>query len=67
MCQLWLNLPKVHKMAAPGYQAITQEAIPNVPLASGTSTRSSSLQPWRGKAAPRACSSYSGAVLGLCG
>ena len=27
MCQLWLNLPKRHKMAAPGYQAITAAQI----------------------------------------
>ena len=35
MCQLWLNLPKKHKMAQPGYQAITNQQIPNAPLPSG--------------------------------
>ena len=35
MCQLWLNLPKRHKMAAPGYQAITAAQIPHVPLSEG--------------------------------
>ena len=28
MIQLWVNLPKAHKMTAPRYQAITQEQIP---------------------------------------
>ena len=32
MCQLWLNLPKLHKMSPPGYQAITQRDIPRVAL-----------------------------------
>lgn len=34
MCQLWVNLPKKHKMAKPGYQGITNEKIPvvNLPL-----------------------------------
>ena len=35
MCQLWLNLPKKDKMSPPGYQAITQQQIPNAPLSSG--------------------------------
>jgi len=32
MCQLWVNLPKKHKMAPPGYQPILKEDIPQVPL-----------------------------------
>jgi redox-sensitive bicupin YhaK (pirin superfamily) len=32
MCQLWVNLPKKHKMTKPRYQAITKEKIPSVDL-----------------------------------
>lgn len=32
MCQLWVNLPKAHKMSAPGYQSVLSENIPVVPL-----------------------------------
>ena len=32
MVQLWVNLPKTHKMAEPGYQGITDAQIPSVPL-----------------------------------
>lgn len=32
MCQLWVNLPRKHKMAAPGYQPLLKEDIPQVPL-----------------------------------
>ncbi|GAX10675.1 uncharacterized protein FisN_14Lh185 [Fistulifera solaris] len=32
MCQLWVNLPKKHKMTKPRYQPITKEDIPEVPL-----------------------------------
>jgi len=32
MVQLWVNLPAKHKMAPPGYQAITSGDIPVVPL-----------------------------------
>lgn len=32
MCQLWVNLPKAHKMSPPNYQAILNEQIPVVPL-----------------------------------
>jgi redox-sensitive bicupin YhaK (pirin superfamily) len=35
MMQLWVNLPRKHKMAAPGYQPITAGDIPNVPLGAG--------------------------------
>ncbi|MBM3725187.1 MAG: pirin family protein [Acidobacteria bacterium] len=28
--QLWLNLPRIHKMAAPGYQTLINEDIPRV-------------------------------------
>ncbi|GAB3755899.1 pirin family protein [Lysobacter olei] len=33
MVQLWVNLPKKNKMAAPGYQGITRDTIPEVALA----------------------------------
>jgi quercetin 2,3-dioxygenase len=36
--QLWVNLPAVHKMAPPAYQAITNEQIPLVTLADGAGT-----------------------------
>jgi redox-sensitive bicupin YhaK (pirin superfamily) len=32
MCQLWVNLPKKHKMTKPGYQAINKDKIPSVEL-----------------------------------
>lgn len=35
MVQLWVNLPKAHKMSAPRYQAITKEQIPTVQLGDG--------------------------------
>jgi redox-sensitive bicupin YhaK (pirin superfamily) len=34
MCQLWLNLPAVHKKHAPRYQPILSGSIPVVPLRS---------------------------------
>jgi redox-sensitive bicupin YhaK (pirin superfamily) len=33
MIQIWVNLPRVHKRAAPKYQALTDETIAAVPLA----------------------------------
>jgi hypothetical protein len=38
MMQLWVNLPKKDKMAAPGYQPITAKDIPVVTLANGAGT-----------------------------
>jgi len=38
MVQLWVNLPREHKMAAPGYQTLTSEAIPKVSLPDGAGT-----------------------------
>jgi redox-sensitive bicupin YhaK (pirin superfamily) len=35
MMQLWVNLPRKHKTAAPGYQPITADQIPRVELADG--------------------------------
>ncbi|BFO08560.1 pirin family protein [Serratia rubidaea] len=35
MVQLWVNLPAKDKMAAPGYQTLLNQAIPQVPLADG--------------------------------
>ncbi|MDP3253554.1 MAG: pirin family protein [Hydrogenophaga sp.] len=35
MVQLWVNLPARDKMAAPGYQGITRDEIPQVELADG--------------------------------
>jgi len=32
MIQLWVNLPKKHKMHKPGYQALTADNIPVIPL-----------------------------------
>lgn len=32
MCQLWVNLPKKHKMTKPRYQGITKDRIPSVDL-----------------------------------
>lgn len=32
MCQLWVNLPREHKMVKPRYQAITNDTIPVVSL-----------------------------------
>lgn len=36
MAQLWVNLPKEHKMAQPGYQAIKSDDIPNLTLEGGS-------------------------------
>lgn len=33
--QLWVNLPREHKMHAPRYQALTRENIPTVPVDNG--------------------------------
>ena len=34
--QLWVNLPRAHKMWSPGYQTLLSQAIPTVELAGGT-------------------------------
>jgi len=39
MMQLWVNLPRKDKAAAPGYQPITDTDIPRVPLAEGGEVR----------------------------
>ncbi|MGD0523809.1 MAG: pirin family protein [Polyangiaceae bacterium] len=39
MMQLWVNLPREQKMAAPGYQPITKADIPSVPLTGGGHVR----------------------------
>jgi len=39
MMQLWVNLPKKHKMAPPGYQPITAADIPSVPIPGGGRVR----------------------------
>src|SRR5262245_10834104 len=36
MVQLWVNLPREHKMIRPRYQAITSAQIPSAPLGAGT-------------------------------
>jgi hypothetical protein len=36
MAQLWVNLPKAHKMDPPRYQALSSEQIPAVPILGGT-------------------------------
>lgn len=38
MVQLWVNLPKKHKMTAPGYQGIVDADIPAVALPDGAGT-----------------------------
>lgn len=40
MCQLWVNLPKKHKMTKPRYQPILKKDIPEVPLPVGVDTGS---------------------------
>ena len=35
MIQIWVNLPRNHKLAAPKYQALTERSIEAVPLADG--------------------------------
>lgn len=39
MMQLWVNLPKAHKTASPGYQPLKAAAIPNLPIDGGGSVR----------------------------
>ncbi len=39
MVQLWVNLPKAHKMAPPGYQGILAARIPAVELGGGSRAR----------------------------
>jgi redox-sensitive bicupin YhaK (pirin superfamily) len=36
MIQIWVNLPRKHKLTAPRYQALTDESIKTVPLAGDT-------------------------------
>ncbi|MBU7573563.1 MAG: pirin family protein, partial [Hydrogenophaga sp.] len=38
MVQLWVNLPARDKMAAPGYQGITRDQIPQIDLPDGAGT-----------------------------
>jgi redox-sensitive bicupin YhaK (pirin superfamily) len=35
MMQIWVNLPRAHKLTAPKYQALTDQSIAAVPLADG--------------------------------
>lgn len=39
MIQLWVNLPKAKKDVPPGYQSVTKESIPTVPLSTGGTVR----------------------------
>ncbi len=39
MMQLWVNLPKKHKAAAPGYQPILSQSIPVLPIDGGGKIR----------------------------
>jgi quercetin 2,3-dioxygenase len=39
MVQLWVNLPKAHKLSPPRYQGISNEQIPIVELGAGASAR----------------------------
>ena len=43
MVQLWVNLPKTHKMAEPGYQGITDAQIPSVPLPGDAGTENATM------------------------
>jgi len=43
MCQLWVNLPKKHKMTKPRYQAITKEQIAEVKLPLGVTDEADQL------------------------
>lgn len=53
MCQIWLNLPKKHKMTKPKYQEIQAETIPNVPLVDGDDALASGYtRVYAGKFAP---------------
>ena len=50
--QLWVNLPREHKMASPRYQDIAPERIPEVDLGHGVRARVIAgrlplLSPWR--------------------
>jgi redox-sensitive bicupin YhaK (pirin superfamily) len=51
MAQLWVNLPKVHKMSQPGYQGILDADIPRLPLEQGGSIRVIAGE-WNGVAGP---------------
>jgi redox-sensitive bicupin YhaK (pirin superfamily) len=39
MVQLWVNLPKAHKMSPPRYQTLLDAAIPRVPFGDGSYAR----------------------------
>lgn len=52
MVQLWVNLPKKHKMTAPGYQGIVDADIPAVPLPEGAGTLRVIAGDYKGKLGP---------------
>ena len=47
MAQLWVNLPRAHKMDAPGYQAITADRIGVAPLPGGRRGPRDRRRVWR--------------------
>ncbi len=52
MVQLWVNLPKKHKMTAPGYQGILDADIPAVALPDGAGTLRVIAGDYNGKLGP---------------
>ncbi|MGY6274314.1 pirin family protein [Methylomonas sp. MgM2] len=52
MVQLWVNLPAKDKMTPPGYQAISDRAIPNVALAGHAGTLRVIAGEYQGRAGP---------------
>lgn len=52
MVQLWVNLPKKHKMTAPGYQGILDADIPAVALPEGAGTLRVIAGDYSGKLGP---------------
>ncbi|MCC6365894.1 MAG: pirin family protein [Bryobacterales bacterium] len=52
MVQLWVNLPKAHKMAAPAYQTLLSEQIPVVELDGGAGFVRVIAGEWEGQKGP---------------
>ena len=50
MMQIWVNLPRRHKLAAPKYQALTERSIASVPLAGEQGGGAGHLRVLRGRA-----------------
>lgn len=52
MVQLWVNLPKAHKMAPPAYQTLLSEQIPAVQLEGGAGFARIIAGEWEGQKGP---------------